>query len=200
MTEITTFRSGDNFIYLISQGEEAAIVDPGIDPTDVLSKIAERELKVKLVIVTHHHSDHTASIRRVSNITGAQVASSSYCSQRIGGSDLILDDGDRLSVGISDIRIIHTPGHTPGGICLLVDDEYLITGDTLFIGDCGRCDLPGSSMEDMFASLRRLKELPDELIVLPGHDYGPKAVDTLGNQKRTNPTLLAKNIKEFSGI
>jgi glyoxylase-like metal-dependent hydrolase (beta-lactamase superfamily II) len=94
-----------------------------------------------------------------------------------------------------------TPGHTPGGICIIVDKKALLTGDTLFIGDCGRTDLPGGSLEEMFKTLQeKIFLLSDELIVYPGHDYGEKPFDSLGNQKRTNKTLKAKTLKEFSTI
>ena len=95
---------------------------------------------------------------------------------------------------------VHAPGHTSGGICIIVDASYLLTGDTLFIGDCGRTDLPDGSNEDMYATLQMLKNLPDELIVYPGHDYGKKPFDTLENQKKTNKTMLAKSLDIFSQI
>ena len=88
-----------------------------------------------------------------------------------------------------------------GGISIIVDDEAFLTGDTLFIGDCGRTDLPGGNLSQMFRTLHeKIKDLPDHLIVYPGHNYGDKPYDLLGNQKRRNKTLLAKNLKEFSKI
>ena len=100
-----------------------------------------------------------------------------------------------------NLNFILTPGHTPGGICIIVDNEAIITGDTLFIGDCGRTDLPGGDLAQMFRTLQeKIMPLPDHLIVYPGHDYGDKPFDTLGNQKRTNKTLIAKNLEEFSKI
>jgi glyoxylase-like metal-dependent hydrolase (beta-lactamase superfamily II) len=112
--------------------------------------------------------------------------------------DKTLLDGEILKIGDIDVKVLHTPGHTPGGICLLVTDRYLLTGDTLFINECGRCDLPGSSIEAMFHSLKMLGSLPDDIIVYPGHDYGPIPSDTLGNQKRTNYTMRAKTVEEFA--
>ena len=106
-----------------------------------------------------------------------------------------------MKVGDVNLRFILTPGHTKGGICIIVDNEAILTGDTLFIGDCGRTDLPGGSFEQMFKTLQeKIKPLPDNLIVFPGHDYGNKPFDILGNQKRTNKTLIARNLEEFSKI
>jgi len=94
-----------------------------------------------------------------------------------------------------------TPGHTKGGICIIVDDKAILTGDTLFIGDCGRTDLPGGSLQEMFHTLQqKILPLPDDLLVYPGHDYGEKPFDRLGNQKQTNKTLRARTLQEFSLI
>jgi glyoxylase-like metal-dependent hydrolase (beta-lactamase superfamily II) len=115
--------------------------------------------------------------------------------------DVKVSDHNRLKLGDIDLDFILTPGHTPGSICIIVDEEAIITGDTLFSGDCGRTDLPGGNITQMFKTLReKIMTLPDNLIVYPGHDYGDKPFDTLGNQKRTNKTLIAKNLDEFSRI
>jgi len=129
------------------------------------------------------------------------VASESDGAKLNIGVDVIISDGDQLKLGKVNLKFILTPGHTPGGICIIVDNEALLTGDTLFIGDCGRTDLPGGDLTQMYNSLNeKIKSLPDNLIVYPGHDYGDKPFDTLGNQKRTNKTLLAKNLNDFSKI
>jgi len=201
--KLKTYRtSGDNLSYLIFDDKEKTgmLVDPGLDPTEIMDTILLMGLDLRYVIDTHHHSDHTSGNRIVKDATGAEICAHELDSNRIGDVDVILEDGDGLKVGAIDIRVLHTPGHTPGGICLIVDDTYLITGDTLFIDDCGRCDLPGGSFEDMFGSLQRIKGLPDHLIVLPGHDYGKKRRDGLGDQKRTNRTLRADSLEEFSRI
>ena len=197
--EMQKFRIGsDNFSYMFIEGKNALIIDPGMDPEEVLEFIESRDLTLRYIVATHHHGDHTMSVPEIARKTGARVVTSDYCAGRIGGADMIVHEGDEIEFGDSYFRIISTPGHTPGGICLLADDLYLLTGDTLFIDDCGRCDLPDSSLEKMFESLQKLKSLPDALQVLPGHDYGRIPTDSLGNQKKTNPTLLAKNLSEFS--
>lgn len=115
--------------------------------------------------------------------------------------EIIVSDGSRLKLGNIDIDFILTPGHTPGSICIIVDNKALLTGDTLFIGNCGRTDLPGGNLAQMYESLHeKIMSLPNHLIIYPGHDYGDKPFDTLRNQKMKNITLLAKNLDEFSKI
>jgi len=115
--------------------------------------------------------------------------------------DIIVSDGDSFKLGKVNLEFLLTPGHTPGGICVIVDNEAIITGDTLFIGDCGRTDLPDGNLAQMYKTLHeKIMLLPDHLIVYPGHDYGYKPYDTLGKQKQTNKTLLAKSLEEFSEI
>lgn len=175
----------DNFSYVIycENSKEAALVDPGFDASRALDFINNNKLKLLYIINTHHHSDHTADNQRVIRETNCDLLAPKT-------------DGEELQLGELRLRIILTPGHTPGGICIIVEDAIL-TGDTLFIGDCGRTDLPGGSDARMYETLQKLKALPDNFIVYPGHDYGPKPFDTLGNQKRENKTLLASNLDEF---
>ena len=112
----------------------------------------------------------------------------------IPGVTRTIADGEVAMVGDVKLEFILTPGHTPGGMCILVDDVALLTGDTLFIGDCGRTDLAEGSDQDMFNTLQRLRSLPDDLIVYPGHDYGDIPYDSLGNQKKRNKVFLADNL------
>lgn len=195
----------DNFSYVIycTSKKEVAIVDSSFDATKALEFISSNNLKIKYVIITHYHSDHSSDTRRIKNSFPSSkiVASESDGAKLSVTVDIIVTDGDRLKVGNVSLDFILTPGHTQGGICIIVDNEAILTGDTLFIGDCGRTDLPGGNFKQMFKTLQeKIKPLPDHLIVYPGHDYGDKPFDTLGNQKRTNKTLLAKNLKEFSKI
>ena len=101
-----------------------------------------------------------------------------------------VEAGEVLKVGNVSIKVLHTPGHTPDSICLLVDSKKLITGDTLFVGECGRVDLPGGSAEKLYDSLfNKLMQLDDSIEVYPGHDYGPKPSSTIGEQRQTNYVL-----------
>jgi glyoxylase-like metal-dependent hydrolase (beta-lactamase superfamily II) len=113
-------------------------------------------------------------------------------------ADMAVDDGDRISVGNIQIRIIYTPGHTPDSICLLVDEKKLLTGDTLFVGECGRTDLPGGNSRVMYDSLfNKLMKLNDTVEVYPGHDYGSNPSSTIGDEKLSNYTLKPRNLTEF---
>lgn len=192
----------DNFSYVIYCGREkkAAIVDPGTDASQALDFIASNGLELLFIINTHYHRDHTGDNDRVKiAFPDAEIISNE------GGwlpsdADRRVVENEEIILGDVVMRFILTPGHTPGGICIMVNDEFLITGDTLFIDNCGRTDLHGGSNEQMYASLKKLAALPDELIVYAGHDYGSKPVDTLGNQKRANPTLAAASFEEFLKI
>ena len=193
----------DNFSYLIycERSGKAAIVDPGFDGSEPLKAVSDRGLSLEYIINTHHHGDHTADNRRVRDETEARIVASRIESSRIGsGVDVEAEDGDILRIGDVKVEFLLTPGHTEGGLCLIVDGTYLITGDTMFIGDCGRCDLPGGDIRAMFGSLQRIKDLSDDLIVFPGHDYGPKPFDELGNQKRTSKVMTPLDLEEFSKV
>jgi len=195
----------DNFSYIIycSVSKKAAIVDPGFDASKALKYISSKNLELKYIINTHYHSDHSSESQRIKNlIPASKIVASEQDGKKLDVKlDIIVSDGDRLKIGEVIIDFILTPGHTPGGICIIVDNKVLLTGDTLFIGDCGRTDLPGGNLAQMYESLHeKIMSLSDQLIVYPGHDYGNKPSDTLGNQKRTNKTLLAKNLDEFSKI
>lgn len=201
MLEMKRFIVGaDNLSYIFHEKMEAVLIDPGYDPSSPLSWLEEEGLDLRYVVLTHHHGDHSSSLEEVLKKTGARSVSSRYCSEKVGGVDIIVSEGSMLEVGDSALEFLETPGHTPGGICLITDGKYLVTGDTMFIGDCGRCDLPGGSIKEMFATLQRLKALPDDLLVLPGHDYGPAIEDTLGDQKRTSKVLLAKDLEDLSEL
>ncbi len=193
----------DNFSYLITSDMQAALVDPGTDATAALKQIADKRLALLYIIITHYHGDHTAALptAKKAHPSAKVVASQTDGRYLRVHPDLVVSDGSTLPVGSISITIISTPGHTPGGICLLVDDQALITGDTLFIGDCGRTDLGDGSLEQMYDTLQhKILPLPDYLIVYPGHDYGDKPFDTLGNQKKTNKTLRARTLQDFARI
>ena len=111
-----------------------------------------------------------------------------------------VEEDSILKLGSVTLSFMLTLGHTPGGICILVDNKALLTDDTLFIGNCGRADLPGGNINDLFSSLQRIKSLSGALIVYPGHDYGPKPFDGLERQKKTNMTLLTNSLDGFRKI
>lgn len=195
----------DNFSYIIYCPIEnkAAIVDPSYSASKTLDFLSSRQLELKYIINTHYHGDHISETQKIKNsIPSSQVVASALDGEKMGVKiGITVLDGDNLKLGKIKLDFILTPGHTPGGICIIVDNKAILTGDTLFIGDCGRTDLPGGDLNQMYKTLHvKIMNLPDHLIVYPGHDYGNKPFDTLGNQKRTNKTLLARNLDEFSEI
>jgi glyoxylase-like metal-dependent hydrolase (beta-lactamase superfamily II) len=195
----------DNFSYIIydKQYATAAIVDPGFDTTKLLGFISSNNLSLEYLILTHYHHDHSSECRTIKGLIPSVkiIASEKDGKHLYVKPDIVVSDGTQMKLGSITLDFLLTPGHTAGGICIVVNNEALLTGDTLFIGDCGRTDLPGGNVEQMFHSLHeKILTLPDDLIVYPGHDYGATPHDTLGHQKQTNKTLLAENLKDFSRI
>ncbi len=185
---------------------KAIIIDPAGSEDLLVRTIEELGLDLQAIVNTHGHPDHTCGNERMKALTGAPVLMHreddvlfrepeivnmfrAWGLDPCPPADGYLEDNQELEVGNLKFRVIHTPGHSPGSVCLF-GHGYLVTGDTLFIDAVGRTDLPGGDMNILIKSLReRIIPLPDETVVLPGHDYGPKPTDTLGNQKISNPYL-----------
>lgn len=195
--------SMQNFCYIFADKDtlEGFVVDPAFDPEQILNKIKQHKINLTRIILTHHHFDHINAATRVKASTGAKVCCHPQTVlQGEVDRDILLEDNDSFKVGEKTVKCFHTPGHAPGSICLQVDDKWLITGDTLFIGNCGRADLQDSNPEDLFTSLQRLKKLPDNLMVCSGHNYGAAKARTLAEEKAQNPALKAKNLDEFMRV
>ena len=177
----------DNFCYLVGceTSRQAIVIDPGADVDTILAAAADEGLTITKIVNTHAHGDHTAGNAALKAQTGADIMIHTDDASGFPAADDFLSDQDTIQVGSVCIRVIHTPGHTPGGICLYADGN-LFTGDTLFVGDSGRTDLPGGDRPTLGASIRRLMELPEDTVVWPGHDYGPRPSSTLGWEKRHN--------------
>ena len=187
---------GDNFSYVIvdETTKEAAIVDPSFNADALIQFARDQKLKVKYVIDTHSHIDHTAGNNALKQSLHAKIVAHKVADI---SKDIGVSDGDVIRIGSIPIKVIFTPGHTPDSICLLFDRKVL-TGDTLFIGECGRTDLLGGSIEDMYNSLfGKLIKLDDDIEVYPGHDYGSAPSSTIGLQKKTNYTLQPRTLEEF---
>lgn len=185
---------------------EAIIIDPGAEPNRILDTVARLGLTVKMIVNTHGHIDHTGANKEIKEALDCPILMhqddlyllNDDCgipiAELIGAStspppDRTLADGEKLNLGNSSVEIIHTPGHTPGSVCLLADGTTLFTGDTLFVSALGRTDLPGGSQSQLLRSIReRLLTLSDDTIVLPGHAYGPPR-STIGQERQTNPFL-----------
>lgn len=183
-----------NFAYLIGDGEAgvSAAVDPGWDAPEIAAAAREAGWKIEAILLTHSHFDHAQAISDLVALTGAlvYVHAEEAASVPKGAQTSPTHDGTVIKVGGLEISCIHTPGHTPGSQCFLVDGA-LFTGDTLFVDGCGRVDLPGSDPRKMIESLARLSALPPDTAIYPGHDYGPSKASTIADQLATNPCLSA---------
>jgi hydroxyacylglutathione hydrolase len=177
----------DNFCYLVGceRTRKALVIDPGPDVERILDAARAARLEIALIVNTHGHGDHTAGNARLKALTGAPIVIHALDAPAAPAVDVPLTAEETLEVGDLRVQVFHTPGHTPGGICLYVQGQ-LFTGDTLFVGDSGRTDLSGGHRPTLGASIRRLMKLPDDTVVWPGHDYGPTPSSTIGWEKRHN--------------
>ena len=192
----------DNFIYFIGdkKTKQTAVVDPAWD-VDYLCKTAEREgYEITDVYLTHGHPDHVNGLEEMLSYhdVPAYISAHEAFFYKPKHPNLVeVENHDKLIIGNIEIECILTPGHTPGCQCFKHGD-VLISGDTIFVDGCGRCDLPGGDAKVMYKTLYEIiKKLPDSTIIYPGHDYGPTPFATIGSQKKTNPYLTCRSIEEF---
>ena len=181
----------DNFSYVVGceSTRKALVIDPGPDVERIVSLAADENLDLVTIVNTHSHGDHTAGNAKLKSRTGAQIVIHGLDGDRYPDADVLLSNEKTLQLGEITFDVIHTPGHTPGGICLQARGN-LFTGDTLFVGDSGRTDLVGGDRPALGKSIRRLMELPDPTVVWPGHDYGPTPPSTIGWEKRNNANAI----------
>ena len=185
-----------NFVYIVADasGGEALAVDSGWETEPIIKAAEQAKVKVKYAVATHNHFDHTSSLNELAHAVGARIVA--HENSPID-HDISVKGGDLLQVGKSKVQVFYTPGHTTDSICLY-DGDDLFTGDTLFIGNCGRTDLPGGSSREMFSSLHDvILKLPPSTIVYPGHDYGDVPSRKLGEETLSNPALYAKSYGDF---
>jgi hydroxyacylglutathione hydrolase len=207
-----------NYVYLVGDPttREAAVVDAAWDIDTILQTAEADGYRITRDLVTHFHPDHLGGAFMGHSVIGAaelvarvpakvvvHKAELPFVHRITGLSDsdvTAVEGGDDLMIGNLKVKLLHTPGHTPGSQCFLVGSA-VVSGDTLFIGSCGRVDLPGSSPEDMYRSLHEvLAALPDETVLLPGHNYADRPTSTIGDEKRTNMMLRFQNLKDFLGV
>ncbi len=195
-----------NFVYLlVPQAKDRLIaVDPAWEPEVLQARAQALGRPITDVILTHHHPDHRNGVEVLLEQQPVRIhvqkSELPWLKDLGWRSDLVLHEpGDRLELGLGEsLRLIHTPGHTPGSQCIECAG-HLLTGDTLFIDGCGRCDLPGGDPNTMFHSLfDTLAALPASTVVLPGHDYAPTPEASLGEQRKTNPYLQFHSQADFS--
>jgi len=185
-----------NFAYVIGDEKTrlGAVVDPGWDIDIILEAAKRNDLRIVYAIDTHQHHDHTSGNEQLIRKTGAKLVAQAASRME---KDISIKDGDVLQLGTLEVKFIHTPGHSPDHLCVLVDRK-LMTGDTLFVGECGRTDLPGGSSEQLYDSLfNKLMKLPDEVEVWPGHDYGSEPHSTIGYERAHNYVLKPRTLREF---
>ena len=194
----------DNYSYIIYDlsSKKSALVDPSINIKKQVDFLKSKNLELRYIINTHHHMDHTLKNEKLKELypKAEIIVSEDYIDRNDTNAYVKVSDGSEIELGNISLKFLLTPGHTPDGLCMIVNNKAILTGDTLFIDDCGRADLSGGNIIDLFNSLQKIKQLADDVIVYPGHDYGSKTIDSLGNQKKTNPSLIANNINEFRKI
>ena len=186
-----------NFTYIMADENkgEAAIIDPSWNLEKIFDALKKNKWKARYIINTHSHFDHVLGNGQVAEITGAQIVQHKN-SQLV--KQISVSEGNIVQIGDIPIKILHTPGHSPDSICLMVDGHLVFTGDTLFVGNCGRVDLPGSNPKEMYTSLfEKVAKLDESLTVYPGHDYGSRPTSTIGQEKRTNYVLRPRSMQEF---
>lgn len=198
----------ENFSYLVGDKEtkECFVTDPAWDAEAMIKEAEKDGMKVVGALVTHGHHDHTNAVATLVSKTNGKVyvhRAEADLLKRYKDHLVQTEDGTKIAVGKVRLTCIHTPGHTPGAQCFLIEipggseAKYLLTGDTLFVGACGRCDLAGGNAGQLYESLSKLATLDDQTVVLPGHDYGDEPTSTIGREKKTNPYYQAKSLDEF---
>jgi glyoxylase-like metal-dependent hydrolase (beta-lactamase superfamily II) len=203
-----------NFAYLIGDREtgDAMVVDPAYAAGDLVDAVEADGMRLSGVLVTHHHPDHVGGsmmgfelkglaelLERVSVPVHVNTHEAPWVSRVTGipQSDLTAHEhGDKVSIGDVEIELLHTPGHTPGSQCFLLDGR-LVAGDTLFLEGCGRTDFPGGSVDDMYRSLHQLADLPGDPTVYPGHWYSAEPSAALSEVRRTNYVFRPTSLEQW---
>jgi hydroxyacylglutathione hydrolase len=191
---------GDNFSYIIADEntKETAVVDAGFNSEEVQNILADENLKLIHIINTHDHIDHVLADDELKLRFGAKTVA--HRLSKIT-TDIKVDEGDVIRVGDVSVKVIYTPGHSADSICLLVNDKKLLTGDTLLVGSVGSTAIAGGDSKSMYDSLfNKLLRLKDDVEVYPGHHRGASPHSTLGDEKRSNNALRARNVEEFVAL
>lgn len=205
MLFLEQIQAGDmaNFTYIIGDADsgDGAVVDPAWEVDHIMKKVQEKGLKIRFIINTHSHFDHTDGNSELKEKSGAKIVIHKEEAKYLRHfspppADIMVADGDIIELGKEKIKVIHTPGHSPGSICLYFDHK-LLTGDILFVGGIGRTDLPGGDPKAMFESLAKIMELDNCTEIYPGHNYGVMISSTISRERENNPFLRFKSAEEF---
>lgn len=188
------------YLLLDVESKKAVLIDPVLEKWERdLSYLESMDFKLVATIETHMHADHITAAGELRDKTGCE----SYAPHLSGATCAthFLKENDTIQIGKLKIKVIHTPGHTPCSISLLLNEKYVFTGDALFVRGCGRTDFQGGSAEDLYHSITmKLFQLPEETIVFPGHDYKGFVSSTIGEEKKWNPRIANKSLKDFKLI
>jgi glyoxylase-like metal-dependent hydrolase (beta-lactamase superfamily II) len=195
------------FAYLVGDTVtgDALVIDPADNVKEIIAVAKENKLKINYIVNTHGHVDHIGGNADMQKLTGAKIIAHEddavmltstpammlkmFGAKQSPPADILVKDGAIISTGNIELKVIHTPGHSPGGICLFTPG-YVFTGDTLFVEAVGRTDLPGGSWQTMYNSIQtKLFTLPDDTKVMPGHNYGRTPTSTIGHEKKHNPSV-----------
>ncbi|OGP90696.1 MAG: hydroxyacylglutathione hydrolase [Deltaproteobacteria bacterium RBG_19FT_COMBO_43_11] len=195
------------FAYLVGDAVtgDALVIDPADNVEDIIAGAKQNKLRINYIVNTHCHVDHIGGNAEMKKLTGAKIivheddaamlTSTPATMLRMFGvkqsppADILVKEGQIISVGNIELKVIHTPGHSPGGMCLYMPG-YVFTGDTLFVEAVGRTDLPGGSWQIMYNAIKtKLFTLPDDTKVMPGHNYGRTPTSTIGHEKKYNPSV-----------
>jgi len=185
-----------NFTYVVEDDDtnEGIVIDPSWNLDQIEQVITRNNLKIKYIVNTHHHFDHTLGNEGMAKSTDAKIIQHEASELQ---NDITIKDGDVIKFGNSELRVLHTPGHSKDSICLIGDGK-IFSGDTLFVGNCGRIDLPGGSAKELYHSLFDvLYSLDDNLELYSGHNYGLSAISTIGKEKTTNLVMQKRTEEEF---
>lgn len=192
-----------NFTYIIGDPDsgDCVVVDPAWEVERIIKRAEEKGLKIRFIINSHSHFDHTDGNRELKEKSGAKIVIHKDEAKYLKHfspppADIEVTDGDIIELGKERIKIIHTPGHSLGSICLYFDNK-LLTGDTLFVGGIGRTDFPGGDPKAMFESLTKIIMLDNHTEIYPGHNYGVTPSSTISMERLNNPFLQFKSAEEF---
>lgn len=192
----------ENFVYFIGdqQTREILVVDPAWEVDTILEKAQNENLKIVGALITHHHYDHTNGIEELLQTHDVPVYINKHDMPwiHVQSTNIVqVESAHKVQCGNIEVELIHTPGHTPGSQCFHVSNN-LVSGDTMFINACGRCDFEGGNPREMYFSLtKRLGKMSDDTILLPGHNYAAVPTSTFGEQRKTNPYLLCDSLDNF---
>jgi glyoxylase-like metal-dependent hydrolase (beta-lactamase superfamily II) len=201
-----------NFVYLVLDwaARRAAIVDPQRDLAPPLEALERHGFGLESVLLTHTHHDHVAGVPELARrFPSLPILVHEGDRHRLRERDLPalrgIADGERLRVGGLELEVLHTPGHSAGECCFFLpagakEPPFLLTGDTVFIRDCGRTDLETGSNAELFASLQRIKRLPPETVILPGHHYQRECASTLERELRESPPFRCRSVEELASL